>query len=169
MSFVAPVAGRVAAGAAARSTGAGAAKAGAGKAAATREQAAALQALRNRGLEVAPRQLVAGGKSRPDAGRVLRDESTLSEADGLAATSSTGEAGGAGTSATPPASPATPPRPKAPRRLPGAKAVGQTVDAGGGILLGSIGYVLLMAYLRDGSAGVKRWLKAKFLNQVEAR
>lgn len=164
MSFVAPAAGRVAAGAAARSTGAGAAKAGAGKAAATPEQAAALQELRNRGLEVAPRQLVAGGKSRPDAGRAL------AEADApVEATSSTGETGGAGASATPPASPATPARTQVRRRLPGAKAVGQTVDAGGGILLGSIGYVLLMAYLRDGSAGVKRWLKAKFLNQVEAR
>jgi len=166
VAFVAPMAGRVAAGAATRSAGAGAAaKAGAksaGKAAAGKAATAPARA----------RQLVAAGKSRADASRIIRDEygSTLAEADGLVgAASSTGEAGGAGASATPPASPATPARAQVRRRLPGAKAVGQTVEAGGGILLGSIGYVLLMAYLRDGSAGVKRWLKAKFLNQVEAR
>lgn len=39
-------------------------------------------------------------------------------------------------------------------------------NAGGGLVLGAFTYVLALTYLRSGSAGVKAWLRAKFLNQV---
>ena len=45
----------------------------------------------------------------------------------------------------------------------------KAANSGGGFLLGLGVYVLALTYLRDGRAGVKALLKAKFLNQVEAR
>lgn len=45
----------------------------------------------------------------------------------------------------------------------GAADVG---GAGGGFVLGVVGWVVTMTYLKHGSDGVKRLLRAKFLNQV---
>lgn len=42
------------------------------------------------------------------------------------------------------------------------------VDDGAGFLLGLIGYALVLAYLRNGPAGVKGWMRAKFLNEPTA-
>jgi hypothetical protein len=39
-------------------------------------------------------------------------------------------------------------------------------NAGGGLVLGSLAYVLGLTYLRGGRAGVKALLRAKFFNQV---
>ncbi len=39
-------------------------------------------------------------------------------------------------------------------------------NTGGGFVLGLLGYVLVLNYVRDGKDGVKAWLRAKFLNQV---
>ena len=46
------------------------------------------------------------------------------------------------------------------------KVVRRSADAGGGLLLGAIAYVLVLSYIRGGPDGVKAWLRAKFLNQV---
>jgi hypothetical protein len=45
-------------------------------------------------------------------------------------------------------------------------APGVTVDDGAGLLLGLFAWVLTMQYLRGGTPQVKRWLRAKFLNQT---
>lgn len=39
---------------------------------------------------------------------------------------------------------------------------------GGGVLLGLAAWALTRAYLTDGSAGAKQWLRAKFLNKTGA-
>lgn len=43
---------------------------------------------------------------------------------------------------------------------------GLTVNDGAGFVLGALGWVLTVQYLRGGTAGVKAWLRAKFLNQT---
>jgi len=43
----------------------------------------------------------------------------------------------------------------------------RTANTGGGFLLGIGAWVLTMSYLRGGSDGVKKLLKAKFFNEVE--
>lgn len=179
MAFAAPaVAGRVAAGSAARSAGAGAAAKAAGKSAPKAAGAgAAGKAPRPAATPPAPkpaavpdraRQLLGEGRSRADVARILRDEtgSTLAEAEGLVADVA-GEAGGTGDTPAPPAQPA----PRGGRRsapsLPSPpKVIRRGVDAGGGVILGALAYVLALAYIRGGSDGVKAWLRAKFLNQV---
>jgi len=50
--------------------------------------------------------------------------------------------------------------PQIPRR---AKA---TANDAAGVLLGFLGYVLFLTYLRAGPGGVGQWFKAKFLNEV---
>jgi hypothetical protein len=52
---------------------------------------------------------------------------------------------------------------------PKAGGTQRTANAGGGFLLGTIGYVVALTYLRGGSAGVKQLLRAKFLNKTEAK
>lgn len=39
--------------------------------------------------------------------------------------------------------------------------------AGGGLVLGSLAYIVGLTYLRSGRAGVKALLRAKFLNRVD--
>lgn len=150
MAFAAPAAGRVAAGkAATRSAGAAAKSGRAAKATTAPERAA---------------QLRAAGKSNAEAARVLRDEtgSTLAEARGLV--DDLPDTGGAD-GGDPPASPSAPPAAR--RSMPSApKVVRRSADAGGGLLLGAIAYVLVLSYIRGGPDGVKAWLRAKFLNQV---
>jgi len=41
-------------------------------------------------------------------------------------------------------------------------------NAGGGFLLGLLGYVVALNYIRGGREGVNAWLRAKFLNKVDA-
>lgn len=43
----------------------------------------------------------------------------------------------------------------------------RVANTGGGFVLGVLAWVLARAYLEGGPAGVKKLLKAKFLNQVE--
>lgn len=53
---------------------------------------------------------------------------------------------------------------------PAAKRVGEGAAAaagdGGGLVFGLIAYAVGMAYLREGSYGIRRWLSAKFINRV---
>lgn len=75
--------------------------------------------------------------------------------------------------ARPPAEPAEP-APAAPAPTsPGAGAAApwrlepiRLPDAGGGLVLGGLAYVLGLTYLRSGRTGVKALLKAKFFNEV---
>jgi hypothetical protein len=110
------------------------------------------------------RQLLDQGTSRADAARILRDEygSTLAEAQG-ALPADTG---------TPAPAPSTTPAPQPATSSPTfpslPKSVGSAASAGGGALLGAIGYVLFLTYMRNGLPGVKAWTRAKFLNQTGA-
>jgi hypothetical protein len=169
MTFAAPAAGRVAAGSGAT------AKAGAKaspKAKATPKAAGASVAKAPKAA-TAPdraRQLVGEGRSRRDAAKILRDEfgSTEAEALGLVddvSPSSTAGSAGAGSGA-PPADPAATRRPTGSPPSP-PKVIRRSADAAGGVILGTLAYVLALTYLRGGSEGVKAWLRAKFLNQVE--
>jgi hypothetical protein len=56
--------------------------------------------------------------------------------------------------------PSTPLLPSVPR------AVRSAASSGGGVILGTLTYVLALTYLRSGRAGVVVWLRAKFLNQT---
>lgn len=183
MSFAAPVVARTAAttgsAAAAGSSAAGAkvATTGRRKLASTGEPAAAALARRRaqRSSTAASRadELVGAGGPRYRQRRVLRDEfgATAAEADDLldAAASRRPE---------PEAVPDEPaPRgtadgfaSKAGAAVGGqlGRGAGTALNAGGGLLLGVIAYVLGVNYLRDGSTGVKKWLRAKFLNRVDA-
>ncbi len=49
------------------------------------------------------------------------------------------------------------------RAVPG---VGLSVNDGSGFVLGVLAWLLTVQYLRGGTAGVKAWLRAKFLNQT---
>jgi hypothetical protein len=49
------------------------------------------------------------------------------------------------------------------RDLPG---VGLSVNDSAGFVLGMLAWVLTVQYIRGGTAGVKAWLRAKFLNQA---
>ncbi len=46
------------------------------------------------------------------------------------------------------------------------RGIGGALNAGGGLLLGAVSYVLALVFLRDGTDGLKRWVAAKFLNKV---
>ena len=114
-------------------------------------------------------ELLAQGRTRKDAARIIRDEygSTLAEALGSLPPE---------VPADPPApSPAdgttAPPAPSPAGRAPSSptvpRAVRKAAASGGSAILATLTYVLALTYLRGGSAGVKRWLRAKFLNQVD--
>jgi hypothetical protein len=49
------------------------------------------------------------------------------------------------------------------RRLFGGR--GDPAETGGGIILGALGYALLMSLINYGASGPSAWLKAKFLNK----
>lgn len=123
-------------------------------------------------MQARARELLDSGMSRKDAARVIRDEtgSTLAEATSIlppepaptpAPTSP--ESGPAQPEREPGAFPGTPTLPSLPKP---SRAVRSAVSAGGGAILGTLTYVLALAYLRDGPAGVRAWLRAKFLNRV---
>jgi hypothetical protein len=44
----------------------------------------------------------------------------------------------------------------------------KAMNAGGGLVLGALGYILGTVYLRGGGAGLKAWFNAKFLNKTAA-
>ncbi|MBN9327805.1 MAG: hypothetical protein J0I87_12940, partial [Cellulomonas sp.] len=48
------------------------------------------------------------------------------------------------------------------------RAVSRAAASSGGLILGGLTYVLALVYLRGGSAGLKTWLRAKFLNKTGA-
>lgn len=83
----------------------------------------------------------------------------------------------AGTPAEPPTAPADEPpaqpdpdpsqRPQVRGPSPALeRSVSRASAASGGVILGVLFYVLGLTYLRDGGAGVKAWLKAKFINET---
>jgi len=49
------------------------------------------------------------------------------------------------------------------------KRVMPPLKEGSGFLLGLVAYALFLAYMRDGTAGPKNWLKAKFLNETPTK
>lgn len=74
---------------------------------------------------------------------------------------------------TPPETPApgatggrrsAPPGSRRPPRL--ARRARASANDAAGVLLGFVGYVLFLNYLRAGPAGVAQWFRAKFLNEV---
>lgn len=166
MAFVAPVATRAAAGSAASAAGGSAAAARGTKAAKAAPAAKAGRASKAIAAPDRARQLLEQGTARGDAARILRDEygSTLAEAEGLLPAPDV--------DAAPDVDPAAEPTPVAgsasrARSLPKVpKTVTTAANAGGGLILGTLSYVLALAYLRGGSAGVKAWLRAKFLNRT---
>ncbi len=180
MAFVAPMAGEVAAGAAASSAGAAAGEAAAAgragqaataaksapKAAPKAAGAGKAAAATKTGAPARASELIAQGKTRDDAARILRDEygSTLAEARGLlddAGPADDAGTGDDGDTAARRTGSATPSLPRPPR------IVTRAADSGGGVVLGLLGYVLVTTYLRGGPTAVKAWLRAKFLNRVD--
>jgi hypothetical protein len=113
-------------------------------------------------------ELVAGGGGRGRSRRALMDEygATANEADDLldaaggrapdqpADEPSSSSGSSAGSSGSRVAS-------KVGRGFTGG------LDAGGGLILGVLLYVAGLTYLRGGSAGLKAWVRAKFLNKVD--
>lgn len=159
MTFAAPAARAVAT----KATGRAAARAGAAKAGAkaTAKAAGKATTAKGRGAE-----LLAGGMSREDAARVLRDEfgSTLAEArsvlppeDGPTPQITPSESQEPGRPAEP-----SPPAGRQVPRLP-AGGAGSTV---GGLVLGVLAWAVGLTFLRSGPEGVTALLRAKFLNQV---
>ncbi|MFE7413139.1 hypothetical protein [Streptomyces laurentii] len=67
------------------------------------------------------------------------------------------------------AAPAAGQEPPAPAELPIPEALkrgnGGAMDTGAGIVLGVVGYALLVNFLRGGPSQVKTWLAAKFVNK----
>lgn len=56
-----------------------------------------------------------------------------------------------------------------PRQAPAARrTTSRSSGSGAGIILGLVVWALVSAYLKEGPAGPRRWLKAKFTNQVES-
>lgn len=111
-------------------------------------------------------ELRSSGTSRADAHKALSEEfgGTPAETDDLL--SGAGweqDAPGAGGEAQPARAAQSGRRPSLPKP---PKSLSSAAEAGGGVLLGVLGYVLALAYMRDGKAGVKAWLSAKFLNKV---
>lgn len=154
MSFAAPAVEAVAADAGATSAGTAAAARGASRSipAGTAAQRA--------------QKLVDSGMSRTRARRTLRDEygATAAQADDLLDATT-----------APPAPPAADAQPDtsstdtARRGGTGVsvpKPVRGAMNAGGGAVLGALLYVLGLVYLRGGTAGLKAWYRAKFLNDT---
>jgi hypothetical protein len=59
-------------------------------------------------------------------------------------------------------------RAELPGKVAGSKPVAKATDLAGegaGVLLGLFAYALLVSYLQSGTAGVRAWLSAKFLNR----
>lgn len=110
------------------------------------------------------RELRRSGQSRSSTKRKLRDEfgGTHAETDDLIdqadadAPADKQPAGSGGSSSSLRDKLPSPP-----------KSVASAANAGGGLLLGALAYVLALTYLRDGRAGVKRWVRAKFLNKTD--
>jgi hypothetical protein len=149
VAFAAPVAAAAARGAAARGAAGAAAKRGAGKAAAGKatagkvttaaEQASAIQAIKD-----------ARPKEPEPAPVVDEDQGDVEQKN-----SSGGRRELPGVLTDQRGAPAA-------FRIDGLR----TANAGGGFVLGMFAYVVGLTYLRDGKAGVKRLLRAKFFNEV---
>lgn len=117
-------------------------------------------------------ELHASGTGRGRARRALMDEygATAGQADDLL--------DAAGTRAPAPDQPPadTPPAPKAGPSLSSqlggslggaaGRGIGNGLNAGGGLILGTLLYFAGLTFLRGGTAGLKTWLAAKFLNKV---
>lgn len=113
-------------------------------------------------------ELIAQGRTRKDAARIIRDEygSTLTEAMGALPPEPPPAPPADSPADATMAPPVQPPAGRAPSSPTLPRAVTKAAATGGGAILATFTYVLALTYLRGGSAGVKRWLRAKFLNQV---
>jgi hypothetical protein len=107
----------------------------------------------------------AGGRAaarRPSAGRRITSDLSPDQVTAELQRRRQEAAAGAPEPAADPEPAAAAPSPSGGRPAAGVKAS----SAGGGFALGVFIHVLGITYLRSGRAGVKAWLKAKFLNEV---
>ena len=153
------------------SAASGAAASGAARGASTARTASASAPV-TKPAPARARELRGLGQSRSTSKRKLRDEygGTHAETEALlddADASTTVEDAGQSSSDPEPAQPADRSRLSLPSLPSAPKAASKVANAGGGALLGAIAYVLALTYLREGKAGVNRWLKAKFLNRTD--
>lgn len=172
MAFAAPAAGaaaRTAAGTAARGAGA---RAGAGAGAA---KAAPAKAAPVKASVALPRrsatQMLEAGRSRDEVVRALQQRYQLSPQEAAAALPPEAPQAPAAAVADAAGTETTTPEPRATRRASSSPTIPRSLrragQTGGSAILATLGYVLVLTYLRGGSAGVKRWLRAKFLNRVD--
>lgn len=165
MAFAAPMVEGVASGAAASE---GAAAAGATRAAGSKAAGrAAGVSMPTKTAAARADELVKAGGGRGRSRRALMDEygATAGQADDLL------DAAGTRNPPAPDPEPAdTPPdtssRPSGPSLPSLPRSVTNGAAAGGGLILGTFAYVLALVYLRGGSAGLRAWLRAKFLNKT---